>query len=142
VIALVMKGLELGRRLGLARPGCIVGVTVTAVRRIGQNEPRDVQGGGSCAQCECRAGGVAVDECRLTGLCDERGHVVEFTLDRVRLGITALPAATSVVGVDGEMLRQLARQREVEAVISQRATDDDQRRPLARLLVRDARSVC
>jgi len=68
VIALVMKGLELGRRLGLARPGCIVGIAVAAVRRIRENELRDVQSGGSCAQCERRTGGVAVDQCRLAGL--------------------------------------------------------------------------
>jgi transposase len=76
------------------------------------------------------------------GLGDERGHIVEFTLDRVRLGVTALPAAAPVVVVDREMLRQLARQREIEAVISQRATDDDQRRAVAYLLVRDGRPVC
>jgi hypothetical protein len=134
VIAPVIKGLELGRRLGLARAGCIVGIAVTAVRRIGENELRDVQSGGSCAQRERRTGGVTVDQCRLAGLGDERGHIVEFTLDRVRLGVTALPAATPVVGVDREMLRQLARQREIEAVISQSAIDDDQRRALARLL--------
>ena len=85
---------------------------------------------------------MAVDQCRLAGLGDERRHIVEFTLDRVRLGITALPAATPVVDADREMLRQLTRQRKIKAVISQSATDDDQRRALARLLVRDARSVC
>jgi hypothetical protein len=42
VITLVMKGLGLGRRLGLARPGSIVGIAVPAVRRIGQNEPGDL----------------------------------------------------------------------------------------------------
>jgi hypothetical protein len=53
VIALVMKRLKLGR-LGPARPGCIVGIAVTAVRRVGQNELGDVQSGGSCAQRERR----------------------------------------------------------------------------------------
>jgi hypothetical protein len=71
VITLVMKGLELGRRLGLARPGGIVGIAVPAVRRIGENEPGDVQGGGSGAQRERRTGGVAVDQGRLAGLGDE-----------------------------------------------------------------------
>jgi hypothetical protein len=84
VIAPVIKGLELGRRLGLARAGCIVGIAVTAVRRIGENELRDVQSGGSCAQRERRTGGVTVDQCRLAGLGDERGHIVEFTFDRAR----------------------------------------------------------
>jgi hypothetical protein len=75
VIALVMKRLKLGRRLGLARPGCIVGIAVTAVRRVGQNELGDVQCGGSCAQREHRTGGVAVNKGRLAALGDERRKI-------------------------------------------------------------------
>ena len=84
---------------------------------------------------------MPVDERRLRGLGNQRGDILDLALDRIRLGVGALAAAASVEVVDGESSRELARQWDVEAVISQRPADDDQRGSLAGLLVRDARSV-
>jgi len=81
---------------------------------------------------------VSVHEDRFAGVVDQRCEVFEFALDRIRLGVFALAAATAVEVVDGEATGQLARQRDIEAMVSQRATDDYERRSLSCLLVRDS----
>src|SRR6266567_3905573 len=95
----------------------------------------------AAARGEHRAGRVAVHERLLAGVGDERGNVLNFTLDRVGLGIAAPPTATSVEVVDGEVRCQLIRQRDVEVMIPKRSTHNDQDRALAGLLVSDVRSV-
>jgi hypothetical protein len=66
---------------------------------------------------------MSVDEHRFARVVDERCKIVEFALDRVRLSVCALASTSAVEVVDREMPRQGACQRDVEAVVPERAAD-------------------
>jgi hypothetical protein len=141
VIATVVKRLDRRGLLRLPRPRRLIGLAVTPKWWIGEHQLREVQPGRGCVQGERGAGRVPVHEHRLACLGEQRGDVIDLALDGVGPGVLGLSAATSVEVVDGELPGELTCRWDVEAEISQRAPDDDQRGSGAAVLVRDGCSV-
>src|SRR5438309_784980 len=72
---------------------------------------------------------------------DDGVNILDFALDRVRLGHSTLAVTPAIEVEDGEILGQQRGEGRLLRAVAGDAADDDHRRPLARLLIGDPSSI-